>query len=271
MMQSGKGLSMKGDAIYKGTFTNNGALLNIHTNSFTIGFAKLVDGQGNLTKSAYGNGVFLRQGASNNEVSTVCNAIDGVFGGILVREQDNLSTYPAIDDKVDSFTKTRLCRDGYVIYKEAFIGDGNTKEAVWGKVFVGDDFGVKEADGTAVFIKGNAPANTVKVGKVIAINPDDKSVTVKIDATLASAKGGQVTLTLARALEGNEYKLTATSNIGAPIAIYADTALLGVFNPVKNNTNYQVVVTTKGDGVTAWTAKQWNGKEQKETAPVNKA
>ena len=188
MEQSGKTLSMQNDAIWKGGFTNNGTLLKIHENAYTIGYSALLSPDGNSQgKVKFGNGVFLDAHQKNNKVyvgkPTVADA-EPVFGGIVVREPAIASGYPVHNDKVSSFQKGLLCREGYVVYKEGLM-TGHTSNAVNlydTGVTYGYNLFVKDTDGTAFFSKKATETGYTLAGKVIEINPDDKSVTVKVTA-----------------------------------------------------------------------------------------
>ena len=69
MTQNGKTLSMHNGAIWKGTYTNNGMLLKLHENSYTIGYSALLTADGSSAgKVKFGDGVFYDANQKNNKV-----------------------------------------------------------------------------------------------------------------------------------------------------------------------------------------------------------
>lgn len=184
MTQNGKKLSTHNEAIWKGTFTHNGTLLKIHENDYTIGYSALLKPDGSAGSAVkFGNGVFYNAKEKNNRVyvgsPTAPEAVP-VFAGIVVREPAIASGYPALNDEVSSFQKGLLVKEGYVVYKEALVEQGGEVVNLYdnAKVVIGVAVNVKASDGTVYF--GAKSGSDVTVGKVIEINPDDKSVTVYI-------------------------------------------------------------------------------------------
>ena len=183
-ISNGKSLSMHNEAIWKGTYNHNGTLLKIHENDYTIGYSALLKPDGSAGSAVkFGNGVFYNAKEKNNRVyvgsPTAPEAVP-VFAGIVVREPAIASGYPALNDEVSSFQKGLLVKEGYVVYKEALVEGGGEVENLYdnAKVVIGVAVNVKASDGTVYF--GAKSGSDVTVGKVIEINPDDKSVTVYI-------------------------------------------------------------------------------------------
>lgn len=183
-ISNGKSLSMHNEAIWKGTYTHNGTLLKIHENDYTIGYSALLKPDGSAGSAVkFGDGVFYNAKEKNNRVyvgsPTAPEAVP-VFAGIVVREPAIASGYPALNDEVSSFQKGLLVKEGYVVYKEALVEGGGEVENLYdnAKVVIGVAVNVKASDGTVYF--GAKSGSDVTVGKVIEINPDDKSVTVYI-------------------------------------------------------------------------------------------
>ena len=90
MEQNGKSLSMHNKAIWKGTYDDNGMLLKIHENCYTIGYSALLSpDEQSAGKVYFGDGVFYDAHQKNNKVHagapTVSNAVPK-FAGIVVRE-----------------------------------------------------------------------------------------------------------------------------------------------------------------------------------------
>jgi hypothetical protein len=183
-ISNGKSLSMHNDAIWKGTYTHNGTLLKIHENDYTIGYSALLKPDGSAGSAVkFGDGVFYNAKEKNNKVyvgSPTASGAEPVFAGIVVREPAIASGYPAINDEVSSFQKGLLVKEGYVVYKEALVAGGTEAENLYDSddVVIGVDVNVKASDGTVYF--GTASSGDVTVGKVVEINPDDKSVTVYV-------------------------------------------------------------------------------------------
>ena len=197
MTQNGKTLSMHNEAIWKGTYTNNGMLLKLHENSYTIGYSALLSPDGTSAgKVKFGDGVWYDATQKNNKVyagaPTVANA-SPVFAGIVVREPAIASGYPAINDEVASFQKGMMAKEGFIEYKEAFVvasspsARPSAKVNTYGNVTIGYQMLVSKVDGAVYF----APTASDKidnadvvVGKVVELNPDDKSVTVFVSPSI---------------------------------------------------------------------------------------
>ena len=197
MNQNGKTLSMHNGAIWKGTYTNNGMLLKLHENSYTIGYSALLSPNGaSAGKVKFGDGVFYDAHQKNNKVyagaPTVTSAVPK-FAGIVVREAGIASGYPAINDEVADFQKGLLAKEGYIEYKEAYVvttashsalGD---KKSVFDNVDLGYVLMVSASNGAVYFAQTSTDkvsASDVLVGKIASMNPDDKTVTVYISPAI---------------------------------------------------------------------------------------
>lgn len=197
MNQNGKTLSMHNGAIWKGTYTNNGMLLKLHENSYTIGYSALLSPDGaSAGKVKFGDGVFYDAHQKNNRVyagaPTVASAVP-VFAGIVVREPSIASGYPAINDEVADFQKGLIAKEGYVEYKEAYVVTTASHSALGTKKSVFDNVDLKyvmvvSASNGAVYFAQTASdkvsASDVVVGKIVSMNPDDKTVTVYISPAI---------------------------------------------------------------------------------------
>lgn len=197
MTQNGKTLSMHNGAIWKGTYTNNGMLLKLHENSYTIGYSALLSPNGaSAGKVKFGDGVFYDAHQKNNKVyagaPTVTSAVP-MFAGIVVREPAIASGYPAINDEVADFQKGLLAKEGFVEYKEAYVVASSpsarpaSKVNVFDNATLGYQMIVSTTDGAVYFAPtaSDKIANTdVVVGKIIEVNPDDKSVTVYVSPAI---------------------------------------------------------------------------------------
>lgn len=197
MNQNGKTLSMHNNAIWKGTYTNNGMLLKLHENSYTIGYSALLSPDGTSAgKVKFGDGVFYDAHQKNNKVyagaPTVSEAVP-VFAGIVVREAGIASGYPAINDEVANFQKGLLAKEGYIEYKEAYVVTTASHSALGNKksVFDNVDLGyvlmVSASNGAVYFAQTSSAkvsAADVLVGKIVSMNPDDKTATVYISPAI---------------------------------------------------------------------------------------
>ena len=197
MTQNGKQLSMHNKAIWKGTFDDNGMLLKIHENAYTIGYSALLSpDEQSAGKVKFGDGVFYDAHQKNNKIHagapTVSNAVPK-FAGIMVREPAIASGYPAINNEVADFQKGMLCKEGYIEYKHAYVvttashsalGD---KKSVFDNVDLGYVLMVSASNGSAYFAQTSSDkvsGSDVYVGKIVAMNPDDKTVTVFVSPAI---------------------------------------------------------------------------------------
>ena len=197
MTQNGKTLSMHNGAIWKGTYTNNGMLLKIHENAYTIGYSALLSPDGKSAgKVKFGDGVFYDAHQKNNKAyagaPTVGSAVPK-FAGIVVREPGIASGYPAINDEVADFQKGLLAKEGYIEYKEAYVVTTashsalGTKKNVFDNVDLGYVLMVSASNGSVYFAQtasDKVATSDVLVGKIVAMNPDDKTVTVFVSPAI---------------------------------------------------------------------------------------
>lgn len=197
MTQNGKTLSMHNGAIWKGTYTNNGMLLKLHENSYTIGYSALLSPDGaSAGKVKFGDGVFYDVHQKNNKVyagaPTVSEAVPK-FAGIVVREPGIASGYPAINDEVADFQKGLIAKEGYIEYKEAYVVTTashsalGTKKSVFDNVDLSYVLMVSASNGSIYFAQTSydkVSNSDVLVGKIVSMNPDDKTVTVYISPAI---------------------------------------------------------------------------------------
>lgn len=198
MVQNGKTLSMHNEAIWKGTYDDNGMLLKIHENCFTIGYSALLSpDESSAGKVKFGDGVFYDAHQKNNKVYAgapiVSNAVPK-FAGIMVREPAITSGYPAINNEVADFQKGMLCKEGFIEYKHAYVVTTashsalGTKKSVFDNVDLGYVLMISASNGSAYFAQTSSDKvsnSDVYAGKIVAMNPDDKSVTVYVSPAIA--------------------------------------------------------------------------------------
>lgn len=197
MTQNGKTLSMHNGAIWKGTYDDNGMLLKLHENSYTIGYSALLSPDGtSASKVGFGDGVFYDAHQKNNKVyagaPTVASAVPK-FAGIVVREPGIASGYPAINNEVAAFQKGMIAKEGYIEYKKAYVVTTashsalGTKKSVFDNVDLGYVLMVSASNGAVYFAQTSSDkvsASDVLVGKIAAMNPDDKTVTVYVSPAI---------------------------------------------------------------------------------------
>ncbi len=197
MTQNGKTLSMHNGAIWKGTYTNNGMLLKLHENSYTIGYSALLSPDGaSAGKVKFGDGVFYDAHQKNNKVyagaPTVSEAVPK-FAGIVVREAGIASGYPAINDEVADFQKGLIAKEGYIEYKEAYVvtttshTELGAKKSVFDNVDLSYVLMASASNGSIYFAQTSSDkvsSSDVLVGKIVSMNPDDKTVTVYISPAI---------------------------------------------------------------------------------------
>lgn len=192
METNGKSLSMHSEAIWKGTYTHNGMLLKIHENAYTIGYSALLSPNGQSAGVVkFGDGVFYDANQKNNKVyagaPTVASAVP-VFAGIVVREPAVTSGYPVNNDKIAPYQKGMLAKEGYIEYKEAFVGAGTDKVTLFDNtnVKLGTGMYVKASNGAVYFGSAKNDTADALVGKIVSLNPDDKTVTVYVSPALTA-------------------------------------------------------------------------------------
>lgn len=183
-ISNGKSLSMHNEAIWKGTFTHNGTLLKIHENAYTIGYSALLAPDGESAGTVkFGDGVFYDAVEKNNRVyvgAPTTEDAEPVFAGIVVREPAIASGYPVLNDEVSSFQKGLIVKEGFVVYKKANVGGTVVELYDSASVKIGVKMYAKSSDGTVYFGTAKLTNTDVEVGKIVEINPDDKSVTVYV-------------------------------------------------------------------------------------------
>ena len=192
MTQNGKALSMHNDAIWKGTYDDNGMLLKLHENAFTIGYSALLSPDGESAgKVKFGNGVFYDAHQKNNKVyagaPTVGSAVP-VFAGIMVREAGIASGFPAINNEVADFQKGMLAKEGFIEYKKTYVVGSSPSslgvlKSTFDKASIGYAMLVSSSNGAVYFApkaSDKVAETDVVVGKIIAINPQDKTVTAYV-------------------------------------------------------------------------------------------
>ena len=183
---------MHNEAIWKGTYTNNGMLLKLHENAYTIGYSALLSPDGQSAGVVkFGDGVFYDAHQKDNKAyvgaPTVANAVP-VFAGIMAREPAIASGYPVNNDEVASYQKGMLVKEGFIIYKKGFVGAGVSRVSLYDNANVTYEtkMYVNASNGAVYFGSSKNDQDDVLVGKVVEVNPDDKSVTVYVSPALTA-------------------------------------------------------------------------------------
>lgn len=267
MEQNGKTLSATSSAVFKGGTSHNGTLLKLHEFSYTIGYSALLKADGSAAGTVkFGNGVFFDATQGNNRAyvgsPTVTGAVP-VFGGIVVREPAIAGGYPVLNDEVAGFQKGLLCKDGFVIYKEAktcFASSGlsSAKEKLYGKIYSNFCLWINKTNGEAYFSPKSTVYNAsgdILVGRVVEVNPDDESVTVHIcSANIADTTdiaGATPTLTLGTT---TDTKIPISTSQGVPNDVvisykkHADSTyvVLATLTPTLSGSDYVASIDLEG-------------------------
>jgi hypothetical protein len=180
MEQSGKTLSMLGSDRWKGGVTHNGSLLKLHDNSLTVGYSKLTPAATVPVK--FGFGAFYEAGDRDNKIYANGGGLTAsVFAGILIRQVHIATGYPAKNDQIDDHNKGLLCKQGYVVYKTGFNATTGAEDQAYANVQVGFNLHINNANGRPHFAAGASVAGHTRAGKIVALNPDDSSWTVRVE------------------------------------------------------------------------------------------
>jgi hypothetical protein len=180
MEQSGKNLSLLGDDRWKGGYKHNGSLLKLHDFSFTAGYSKLTGAVGVPVK--FGYGAWYDASLRDNAITTVKptgGTTVAVFAGILARQPHIASGYPTKNDTIDEHNKGLLVKEGFLVYKTGHDATTGNEDKGFADVRAGFLMCINDLNGKFVFA-ASAPVGHTAVGKIIMVNPDDRSWTVKL-------------------------------------------------------------------------------------------
>ena len=184
MEQYGKALTMKGDTPFKGSVSHNGTILKIHDNSFVTGFSKLTPAA--TVDPKFGFGLWYTDStARNNAVTTVKPLANAVFAGLLGRNPAIASGQPAANNTVLSYNKADRLIEGFIVYKTGFNASTGAEDQGFADITVGMRLYLNDLNGRPRFAAaGSTIAGFTEItsAKIVAVNPDDKSWTVKVTA-----------------------------------------------------------------------------------------
>lgn len=182
---AGTVLSLKSGQ-WKGGSTHNGTLKKLHDFSFTEGYSNLAYPA--LYTPEFGYGVFEDAATKDNKVQTmVAGLTTPAFGGILVRSPGLASGQPAANTSVFSYNKVNRVKRGFVVFKKGWTLAG--AEQGWADITKRMNLFISNANGRPLFSASNTVTGATIAGKIIAVNPDDKSWTVEIGNAEAMALG----------------------------------------------------------------------------------
>lgn len=179
--ETGDSLAMTKAAVMKTTATENGYVEKVHENCYTFGYSKLIPFSATVNPK-FGSGVWFDASLRNNQVSVVMPSGGTAvpkFAGILVRQPYIASGFPARPDTIEPQNKALIANGGYIKYKTGLAADGTTVQT-FADVQVGFNMYVANATGTMHFASSDPASGYTKVGKIVRMNPDDSSFTVKL-------------------------------------------------------------------------------------------
>ena len=188
---SGGALSLKSGQ-WKGGNTHNGTLKKIHDFSFVEGYSELTHPI--AVTPEFGFGVFEDAADKTNKVSTqVTGLTTPMFGGVLIRSPAMAAGQPAANKSVLPYNKGARAKRGFVVYKSGFTIAGDAQG--WADIAKGMNLFITNANGRPHFASAVTVTGATLAGKIIAINPDDKSWTVEVGNSEAmAAQANAITL-----------------------------------------------------------------------------
>lgn len=178
--ETGASLSMTKSAVLKTTAEDNGLLEKIHEGAYTFGYTKLVPASGDAGVE-FGSGAWYDASEKNNTVYAVKPSGEGkapVLAGVFVRQPYIAAGFPARPDRIEPHNKGLICYEGKVKYKTGLTADGDVQtfadvQAGWGAY-------ISDTTGKVYFAATDPNSGYTKFGKIIRMNPDDSSFTVKV-------------------------------------------------------------------------------------------
>ena len=179
--ETGDSLAMTKAAVMKTAATENGYVEKIHENCYTFGYSKLTPFSATVNPK-FGSGVWFDASLRNNQVFVVMPAGGTTvpqFAGILVRQPQIASGFPTRPDTIDPQNTALIAKHGPTTSQTGLAADGTTVQTI-ADVQVGFNMYVADATGTMHFAASDPLTGYTKVGKIVRLNPDDSSFTVKL-------------------------------------------------------------------------------------------
>ncbi len=185
------------------------------------------------------------------------------------------SGYPVLNDEISGFQHGLLCREGFVVYKKGDVLMSASPKISYEDVELFDYvyqnycLWIAKATGKAYFSPKNtiyANSGDIFVGRVVEINPDDRSVTVyitpAIQSNTADIAGATPTITVDNdGITNTEIPFSVSLGTEGTIQLFykahADanyTAVEGTFTPVYDEVADAYLVDYKLTGLTKNTA-----------------
>lgn len=193
-MEQTSGISLgigAGAPVYKAGASVNGTLLKLGVNNvYTTSFSNVLTPAGVQYEAElmFGNGVFYNAPSKDNVVyagaPTVASAVP-VFAGIVVRSPAIQGAYPANGEGAYQYNKVNIVKDGYMIYRSGINLSAAAVTFSSAEIVVGNYIYVRNTDGAVAFGASATSAGFTTVGRIVQLNPDDESWTVKLDASSA--------------------------------------------------------------------------------------
>lgn len=179
--ETGESLSMTKSAVLKTTAKDNGLLEKLHEGAYTFGYAKLVPATG-ADGVEFGSGAWYDASEKNNTVYAAMptgGTTAPVLAGVFVRQPYIAAGFPARPDRIEPQNKGLICNEGRVKYKTGLAADGTTVQT-FATVQAGWGAYISNSTGKVHFAATDPSSGYTKFGKIIRMNPDDSSFTVKV-------------------------------------------------------------------------------------------
>lgn len=179
--ETGESLSMTKSAVLKTTAKDNGLLEKIHEGAYTFGYTKLVPATGD-DGVEFGSGAWYDASEKNNTVYAAMptgGTTAPVLAGVFVRQPYIAAGFPARPDRIEPQNKGLICNEGRVKYKTGLAADGTTVQT-FATVQAGWGAYISNSTGKVHFAATDPSSGYTKFGKIIRMNPDDSSFTVKV-------------------------------------------------------------------------------------------
>jgi hypothetical protein len=184
---SGFSLSIQ-SGVYKPSAAVNGVQVKLGVNNvFTLSGSSLSnpDGTAESTGATFGNGLFYNAAAKTNALYIGAPTVSGAvpkFAGIIVRSMGVEGSYPNEGEKVHSYNKFNIARDGYWRFRSGITTAGAALAFSSAVVLIGAYAYVQNTDGAVAFGSAATVAGFTTIGRISELNPDDQSWVVHIDA-----------------------------------------------------------------------------------------
>ena len=177
--------------VYKAGASINGTLIKLGVNNvYTTSFSNVLSPAGTQFDGElmFGNGVFYNAPSKNNVVyagaPTVTNAVPR-FAGLVIRSMAVQGAYPANGEGAYQYNKVNIVKDGYMIFRSGINLSAAAVTFASAEIVVGNYAYVRNTDGAITFGASATQTGFTTIGRIVQLNPDDSSWTVKLDAATA--------------------------------------------------------------------------------------